>query len=118
MNVMLKLLLGLVSAWPPLFFVIHCSYLMIFFMTRTPEAKLFESTWSHVDLALLFFTGLIALGLLPLYMYHLYTNRRIREGRLGVWAVYLLAGGIIAFPVYWYLYIWNEGGTAGGTTRP
>lgn len=57
--------------------------------------------------------GLWAMGLLVIYIIHLFKTDRIRKDTKALWAVVLFLGWFFAMLVYWYLNIWREPVEAG-----
>ncbi len=58
-------------------------------------------------------------GTMIALMVHVYRNGRVPGNSKMLWAIALFLGNILAFPVYWFLHIWSEGGPSGdaGSTR-
>jgi hypothetical protein len=55
-----------------------------------------------------FFTILLSLGLMPLYIVLVVKSDRHDQTMRIIWVVLLCMMGMFAMPVYWYLYIWRE----------
>lgn len=58
-------------------------------------------------LAVSAFTALLSLGLTTFYLVHA-SRRRDAVGPPRSWGMLLLFFGIVAQPVYWYMYIWRD----------
>jgi uncharacterized membrane protein YidH (DUF202 family) len=56
----------------------------------------------HLSVMLLMF------GLLAFYVVFLFKTPAIRNDMKALWAVVLFFGGVVAMPVFWYLYVWKE----------
>ena len=55
-----------------------------------------------------FLTMLEMMGLMVIYIVHLFKTDRVPQDKKALWAVVLLLGNVLAMPVYWYFYIWKE----------
>ena len=53
-------------------------------------------------------TILLIIGLMPLYIVLVVKNRQLDETMRIVWVVLICMLGMLAMPVYWYLYIWRN----------
>ena len=113
MGKLLKIALGLATLWP-------LAYIGIFLwwafsiMFATPI-----HTGSETDFGFIFplhlLTMLCTMVLTVIYMVNVFKNDRVVGDRKVLWAVVIFMGGIIAMPIYWYLYIWREPPTSGAT---
>jgi hypothetical protein len=54
-----------------------------------------------------FCTMIIMIGLLVFYIVHVFKNPALAGDKRTLWAVVLFFGGIVAMPVYWFLYVWR-----------
>ncbi len=61
---------------------------------------------SFYVLGVLAYVSLI--GLIIIYIVNTFKNNRVAKNQRALWSVLLIAGNIIIFPIYWYLYIWRE----------
>jgi len=52
-------------------------------------------------------TMLEIMGLLVVYIVHLFKTDRVPKDQKALWAVVIFLGSVLAMPVYWYLYIWK-----------
>ena len=104
MNKTWKTLLGVITLWPfcylVLFFVLTFATL---FFGRAAEAP-FVSFILPVHLL----TMLLIFALAGYYIFNVFKNKRIENDKKALWAVVLFMGGMIAMPIYWYLFIWKE----------
>lgn len=68
---------------------------------------LLDSMWLSVGVAVL------TVGLLVFYLYHLLVVRAGAgaENRL-LWLLVLVGAGVLTMPIYWYLHVWAERGSA------
>jgi len=53
-------------------------------------------------------TGVLSLGLLVFFIIHMINNKKLDSTERLVWILVFLFAGVIGYPVYWYLRIWNE----------
>ena len=63
--------------------------------------------------ALHIFTMLLIMGLSIFYIVDVFKNNRVDKDKKALWAIVIFLGNMIAMPIYWYLYIWNEAAVAG-----
>jgi hypothetical protein len=52
-------------------------------------------------------TMLLMFALMGIYVFHAYRTDRIPQDKKVLWVVILFFGNLIAFPIYWYLYMWR-----------
>ncbi len=108
-----KLLLGVLSFLP---FIMVCIIIAMVFnlfpqivewSNDEPDPHTVFSTFGPI-----FFTGLvtalISLGLLVIFIIHLVNNQKLETGERLVWILIFLFVGMIGYPLYWYLRVWNE----------
>jgi hypothetical protein len=106
----LLLLLGVLAVVPAAWFLLVAFYFLPRLMTVgqangiTEEAyfPLFHTTYS-ISLATIGLT--LVLGLASLA--YLFRSTRVPPEKRSLWAVMLLVGGLFAFPVFWYFYVWR-----------
>ena len=53
--------------------------------------------------------GITTLGLLIFYMIHCLNHKTMDTTERIVWILVFIFVGIISFPVYWFMRVWNEG---------
>lgn len=104
------LLLGIASLWPPVYFVIFFTFLILTFVGM-------ESKSAHVAAGFpiafgIFFvahllTMLMMMGLLIAFIVHAFKTDLIPQDKKVLWVVILFFGGLVACPIYWYLYVWR-----------
>ena len=109
-----RLLLGVATLWPILYFVAFVGLLLFPFLSamwqveppimRTPVPP----RWLAVTFVLHFGTIILGLGLLVVSIVDVFKNDRITRDMKALWAIVLFMGGFIAMPVYWYLYFWRD----------
>jgi uncharacterized membrane protein len=104
MNKTWKVLLGLLTLWPlcylVLFFIL--TFIGIFFGAAS------QAPFIQLILPVHLLTMLLIFGLVVFYIVNVFKNKRIESDKKALWAVVLFMGGMIAMPVYWYLFIWKD----------
>jgi len=53
------------------------------------------------------FLSLLSLALLIFYIVHVVSNKKLENTEQLVWVLLFIFFGIIAFPIYWIIRIWN-----------
>lgn len=48
----------------------------------------------------------LSTALLLFYSVATFTLRSVPKGKRGLWVLAFLVGSVVAFPLFWYLYIW------------
>ena len=99
-----NLLLGAATVWPfiYMFLFFGAAFFSVFFGRAEPPGL-----WAVIiPLHLLTMLGIFAL--LAIYMVNVFRNDRVTKDMKVLWAVVIFMGGMIAMPVYWYLYIWRD----------
>lgn len=102
-------LLGVVTFWPGI-------YLLIFFVVIGVAAAQGGGDSDNADflipfgvlMALHLGTMLLIIGLLIVYIRDAYKNPQIDGDKRSFWAIVLLMGGVIAMPIYWWLYMRSD----------
>jgi hypothetical protein len=106
-----KILLLVASVWPfiygIIFFIIMLSTISSMPLHGRPDAGAFEDMFRFI-IPLHLLTMLDVLGLTIFYMVNVFRNDRVVKDKKALWAAVLFLGNVIAFPVYWYYYIWPE----------
>lgn len=107
MKQLTKLLLGLVTLWP-------FAYVIFFFFVMASLVFMPEAG-NHGQpplIALIFplhlLTMVVTLALMIFYIVNVFRNNLVQNDKKVLWTVVLFMGGMIAMPIYWYLYIWKE----------
>ena len=52
--------------------------------------------------------GLLSLGLLVFFIMHLVRNKSMEGTERVIWILVFLFAGIVGYPIYWYMRVWNE----------
>ncbi|HEY0323868.1 MAG TPA: hypothetical protein VGC66_23165 [Pyrinomonadaceae bacterium] len=104
-----KVLLGIGTFWP---FV----YIPIFMLTIF-STFIFSGGGQPNDAFPLMFLVIMPLHMLTIfgslaltifYVVNIFRNPRVEKDKQVLWVALLLLAGMMAAPVYWYLYIWRE----------
>ncbi len=106
-----RLLLGVVTLWPFLYFVAFVGFFVVQFLSvarSTGPSGGGPPTWFVVTLLLHAATILLSIGLLVVYIVDVFKNDRVARDMKVLWALVLFMGGPIAMPIYWYLYFWRD----------
>lgn len=104
-----KVLLGIATLWPIIYF---------FLCMIVSFGSMFISTGNGAseDITIIFFiifalyllTIFLILALLIIYIINVFKNNNVPNEKKALWAVVLFIGNIIAMPIYFYLYIWKD----------
>jgi hypothetical protein len=114
MNKGLKLLLGAFTLWPLLYLGLFLIYFVFMFLqvallgTEEPAADSMLPAAFGIIAVPHILTILWTFVLVGLYIVDLFKTDRIDQDKKALWAVVLFLGGMIAFPVYWYLFVWRS----------
>ena len=104
-----KILLGLATLWP--FFYMVLFFVFVFssvLFLSSPGSEAGEPVAFVTLFVLHLITMFVTLALTVFYIVNVFRNERVDKDKKVLWAVVLFMGNMIAMPVYWYLYIWNE----------
>lgn len=93
------------ALWGPVYFV--------FFLGLILEATLRNAGDPDNDLLIPFgvliglhvFTMVLLLGVTVLYVIDVFRNPRVKSDQRVLWLIVLLLGGLIAMPIYWWIYV-------------
>jgi hypothetical protein len=103
-----KILLGVLTIWPITYMVAFVVAAACLVVLAPPPATGGPPVWFLVLFVFHALTMLVILGLLIIYVRHVFRTDHIAADKKALWAVVLFLGNVIAMPVYWYLYIWKE----------
>ena len=105
-SIPIRTLLGLASFWPiiymPLFFSIIFGSI---FMSASQNQDFPTAIFLILPMHLL--TMIVSFALIGLFAFDIYKNERIEGDKKVLWLLILFFMNFIAYPVYWYLYIWK-----------
>lgn len=108
-----KVALAIATIWPFLWMMLFFAFIFgtMFWCSSHPKSG---SEERGMPLAvMLFFAGhfltmLLIFGLTAFYIVYLFRTDRVAQDKKALWAIVLFMGSALAFPVFWYLYIWKE----------
>lgn len=94
-------LIGLLSIWPPVYFVLFIAFIAYTF-AATPKHG-----FDAFQMIFLFHIGtmLLMFVLMAVFLVHAFRTDQMNADRRILWVVVLLLFGVFANPVYWWLYI-------------
>lgn len=104
------ILLGALSLWPILYFFFFLVFIVYSFgwMSRGGGAeRTFPAAFQYVFLAHIV-TMVLMFALTAVYVVHVFRTDRLASDRRVLWGIVLILGNVIAFPIYWYLYLWRD----------
>ena len=107
-----KILLAIASVLPFLYIIFFFVFMLSAFPLGRFDSRADMDTFENifrVILPLHILAMLLITGLTIFYMVNVFRNDRVHKDKKALWAVVLFLGNVIAFPVYWYYYIWPEG---------
>lgn len=108
-------LIGVLTVWPIVYMILFFGFIAFSFTSaRSGNDSAFPALFAYI-LPLHLLTILLMFALMAVYIVHAYRSDRIPNDRRILWVIILIFGGLIAFPVYWYLYLWRERRPAGWT---
>ena len=104
----IKVLLGLATLWPFIYFILFFVVIFstILYLPGSEESG--PPPLIALILPLHLLTMFVTLALIVFYIVNVFRNARVDKDKKALWAVVLFMGNMIAMPIYWYLYIWPE----------
>ena len=109
----MTVIIGVLTIWPIVYFFMFLGFMFISFSTIAAHAgkpPSFDAFRYIFPLHLL--TMLLMFVLTALYVVHAFRTDRIAEDKRVLWVVILFFGNMVAFPIYWYLYLWRPSATS------
>ena len=110
----IKVLLGVLSVWP-LFYIV--SFLTTFFTLRYFIVTKHSPIVNDLEFVRPLFIGtflltmFVSLALKALYIIHAVKAPSVEQRNRVIWVFVLLLGGMVAYPIYWYVQIWRAPST-------
>src|SRR5215210_5308888 len=105
-----KILLGIATAWPiiyiPLFILFMFSFVLMADRRASPDGAFPAMFLLIFPLHILTILGGLALSVF--YIVNVFRNPRVEKDKQVLWVLMLFMVGLVALPIYWYLYIWRE----------
>jgi hypothetical protein len=108
-----KVWLGIATIWPVCWMFIFIGLMLTFVFTFQDRA-IREGTDNSLMLffpiafALHFLTIMGSLGMTIYYIFNIFKNERLDQNYKIMWTILMFFMGMLAQPVYWYLYIWRD----------
>jgi hypothetical protein len=102
-----KLLLAALTAWPPIYMLLFFAWIVVTFATSDDGSP--AGPGFGVVLGFHLATILLSLALLVVYVRHALRSGRVPTDQRLLWVVILCLGNAIAMPIYWWLFVWNDG---------
>lgn len=107
----LAIVIGIFTIWP----IVYMAFFIVWFAAtavtffqhaqqHTPAGP--PALFQYIVLPHLF-TMLLTFVLIAFYIVHVFKNSALKDDRRVLWAVVLFMGGIVAAPIYWWLFIWR-----------
>ncbi len=120
-----KVWLGIATIWPIAWMFIFMISMLTFFFSFAgrpgqpePGPMLFLFP---VIILLHFVTVFGTLALIIYYIFDIFKNERLEQNSKIMWTILLFLAGMLAMPIYWYLYVWRDaprGAAFGGPPGP
>ncbi len=101
-----KLVLGVATLWPLIYFL-GFTVLLFSIFTAIIEGRDGPEMFAVIA-PIHIFTILWVFMLTVVYIVDLFRNDRVSGDKKALWAVVIFLGGLVAMPIYWYLYVWRE----------
>jgi len=101
-----KVALGIANIIP---FVLYVALpiVMIASIPNAEHSKAAPPTIFATFFTFYIFIMLAVFGLMIFYIVNVFQNERLPGEKKALWAVVLFLGNVLAFPFYWYFYIWS-----------
>ena len=109
-----KVILGIFTLLPFIFFPIICWQIFHFVVEMIALDKRGDPEAADILLGVFSFAipiimvSLLSIGLLIFYIVHAISNKKLENLERLVWVLLFVFFGIIAFPIYWLMRIWNS----------
>ena len=97
-----KVLLFSATIWPFVYTLLFLGVIVLSFSNVMGGS----GSWLAMIIPIHVLTMLLSFGLMAFYIVNVFRNDRVNKDMKLLWVVVLFMGGLIAMPIYWYLYIW------------
>jgi len=98
-------LIGAATLWPPVYLVLFLSVIgLSFFSIQHPGHPPPTGVFAFI-FPLHCLTMILSFALTAVYIVHAVRNDRLTQEMRIIWIIILFMGNLIAFPVYWWLYL-------------
>lgn len=101
-------LIGILSIWPFLYMLIFLGSFAFEWSAHQTGKRAAGADLFRYIFPLHCGTMLIILASTGIYIFHAYKTDRIADDKRVLWVIILFLGNMVAFPVYWYLYLWRR----------
>src|SRR5947209_1658492 len=102
-----SIVLAVFTIWPFVYMVIFLAvFVAIATTSARPDHAGVPATFAAI-IPLHLLTMFEVLVLTVYYVGHLFRGSAVPQDKKALWAVVLIFANMFAFPVYWYLYIWQ-----------
>lgn len=106
-----KVLLGIGTFWPFLYIPIFMLTIFSTFLFSGSGGGQPDDAFPLMFMIILPLHMLTILGSIALHVFYvvnIFRNPRVEKDKQVLWVMLLLMAGMMAAPVYWYLYIWRD----------
>jgi hypothetical protein len=107
----LAIVIGIFTIWPVIYMALFIVWFIVTALTFFQHTQQHQSAGPPALFQYIFLphllTMLLTFVLIAFYIVHVFKNPALKDDRRVLWAVVLFMGGIIAAPVYWWLFIWR-----------
>ena len=99
-------LIAVLSIWPIVYFMLFIAF-MAFTVATFPSKPggSFPVALFRYIFPLHFLTILLMFALTAVYVIHVFRSDQLPSDRRIMWVIVLLFGNIVAFPIYWWIYM-------------
>jgi hypothetical protein len=99
-------LLAVLTAWPPIYFVLFMSFMAFAFASFGQRAgKAPQVDWFMLIFPAHLLTMVLMFALTAVYVVHAFRNDELASDKRTLWVIILFFGNMLAFPVYWWFYV-------------
>ncbi|MEA2488948.1 MAG: hypothetical protein QOH21_740 [Acidobacteriota bacterium] len=101
--------IGILSIWPIIYMCLFMAFVAMTFLSAAgggSSASPFPALFRYV-MVLHLLTMLMMFALTALYVVHAFRTDLIPNDKKVLWVVVLFLGNLVAFPIYWYLFLWQ-----------
>ena len=112
-----KLLIGIFSILPLLLFAVYMVSMVSFFIHifretaisgKDPEDLIYPGFANMAGMIItMVLLGLLSLGVMVYFIVHAINNQLINRDERLIWILVFIFVGMVTFPIYWYLRIWQ-----------
>jgi hypothetical protein len=106
-----KIGIGVLTVWPIAYMGLFFLFFFLSFFARHAGP---EPMGSFAILFVLHcFTMLVIMGLMVFYIMHIVKATFAKPEMRIIWVILVIMVGLVAMPIYWYMYIWRETAESG-----